>query len=229
MSYNASGRSQPVVDHCLFLGNSVSSVIGAINNNNYADTTYSHCTFTANSDPSSNGILSVYNSNVQITNCILFNDDANVELKLNAGATALVTYCNIEGDFPGTGNIDADPLFAALPDDGGDGFGDDPTTDLIDESANDNLGDQHLSPGSPCIDAGNSLFSAPIDLDKKIRAVDDPAIPDTGVGFVTFVDLGAYEAQTGPCTPQLQGDINCDNSVDLLDLSLLSENWLQTI
>ncbi len=116
-----------------------------------------------------------------------------------------------------------------MPIDGSDGFGDDPTTELFDEGANDNLGDLRLAAGSPCIDASNSLYSASVDLDGEKRAVDDTNTADTGAGLVTFVDMGVYEHQSGPCTPLLQGDINCDNIVDLLDVSLLAVNWLQSI
>ncbi len=43
-----------------------------------------------------------------------------------------MSYCDIQGGWPGEGNIDADPLF----------------TDIIN-------GDFHLLAGSPCIDAGD--------------------------------------------------------------------------
>jgi predicted outer membrane repeat protein len=229
LSLNASGSSQPVIDHCLFLGNSAGGTVGAVNNNDFADTVFTHCTFTANSAPGVDGTLLIDNSTVEIHNCLLWDNDTNVDLKVNANAVAVVTYCDIEGGFTGVGNIDSDPLFVALPNDGGDGFGDDPTTELFDEGANDDLGDQRLSDGSPCIDAADSLFSASVDLDAAERAVDDPNTADTGAGLVTFVDIGAYERQSELCTPLLQGDINCDNTVDLVDVSLLSVNWLQSI
>ena len=227
---NVSGRSQPVIDHCLFMGNSAGASVAAVNNNDFADALISHCTFTANSAPGTDGTILIDNSNVEIHNCILWDNITNVPLDVNANSTAKVSYCNIQGGFAGTGNIDADPMFVALPSDGGDGYGDDPTTDPLDEGANDDLGDQHLTAGSPCIDAANSLFSAPVDLDGNLRALNDTNTPDTGFGTVTYVDMGAYEFQTGqPCNNGLEGDVNCDGVVDYLDLSLLSANWLATL
>ncbi len=57
-------------------------------------------------------------------------------------------------------------------------------------------GDLHLSPGSPCIDAGDNN-AVPVDivtdLDGSDRFVDDPDMPDTGMGTPPIVDMGAFE------------------------------------
>ena len=128
---------------------------------------------------------------------------------------ALVTYSNVQGGWPGQGNIDADPLFV------------DP----------DN-GDYRLSPGSPCIDAGDNTAvpldefdldedgdtdeATPIDLDGNPRFVDDPATKDTGNGTPPIVDMGAYEFQVvGSCT----WDLNGDDVVGTGDLILLLGSW----
>jgi len=65
----------------------------------------------------------------------------------------------------GSGNIGDNPLFVRDPDDGGDGWDDDPETLDIDEGANDDFGDLHLACGSPCLDTGTDSV--------------DPALPDT--------------------------------------------------
>jgi hypothetical protein len=81
-------------------------------------------------------------------------------------------YCDIRGGWPGTGNIDVNPLFV---DAGG--------TDNVAGTEDDNL---RLLPDSPCIDAGdNSAIpqSVVIDLDGNPRIVNGT------------IDMGAYEAE----------------------------------
>jgi predicted outer membrane repeat protein len=81
-----------------------------------------------------------------------------------------VTYSDIEGGWPGVGNIIKDPFIA-------DQYG-------------------RLSPASPCIDAGsNDLVPSDVlfDLDGNPRFLDDPGTPDTGFGSAPIVDMGAFE------------------------------------
>lgn len=91
-----------------------------------------------------------------------------------------VDYSLIEGGWPGTGNIDADPFFV------------DPLN-----------GDFSLLPGSPCIDAGDNL-AVPLgiftDLAGKRRFIDDQATPDTGRPgrLWPIVDMGAHEFGNDP-------------------------------
>jgi len=47
-------------------------------------------------------------------------------------------------------------------------------------------------------------------------------VTDTGIGPVTFVDMGAYELQ---CSG-IAGDNNCDGVVNFKDLAILCNNWL---
>ncbi len=73
-----------------------------------------------------------------------------------------------------TGNIDDDPMFVRNPDDGGDGWGDDPNTPGVDEGANDDFGDLHLQSDSPCINAGPASYFVPagaVDIDGQPRVM----------------------------------------------------------
>jgi hypothetical protein len=73
---------------------------------------------------------------LQATNCIL----RNVSYVLAGGTTKIFEYCDANPLQPGTGNIDADPLW-------------------VDPS----IGDYRLAPGSPCINTGSPL--SPLDPD----------------------------------------------------------------
>jgi outer membrane protein assembly factor BamB len=71
-------------------------------------------------------------------------------------------------------NIDDDPMFVRQPDDGGDGWADDPATPTVDEGANDDFGDLHLQTSSPCINTGFPGFlvvSNSADMDGQPRII----------------------------------------------------------
>lgn len=81
----------------------------------------------------------------------------------------MITYCDVEGGWPGEGNIEGDPLFI-----GGDPF------------------DYHLSGSSPCIDMGTGGDNVPDrDIDGDARPVDFPGIGFGGPG--EGYDIGADE------------------------------------
>ena len=75
--------------------------------------------------------VSQFTAQPEIKNTILWNNNGpEIELA-GPGAKPVVTYCDIQGGWPGTGNIDADPLFK-----------------------NPGLDDFHLTWLSPCINRG---------------------------------------------------------------------------
>ena len=119
--YNTS-NSSPVVTNCTFYNNSATSGFGG-----------GMCNFT-------------YSSPV-VTNCILWGDSPQEIYDISS--TPVVTYCDVQGGYTGTGNINADPLF-------------------VDAGA----GDYHLQAGSPCIDVGSnaapSLPSTDFEGDPRI-------------------------------------------------------------
>jgi hypothetical protein len=100
------------------------------------------------------------------------------------GSTPTYSYNDIQGGATGTGNINADPLFARSPSPGADGaWG----------TADDDYGDLRLQTASPCIDAQSSTLGAlTTDIAGHTRKIDYPGVHDPGV----FVDMGAYERAT---------------------------------
>jgi predicted GH43/DUF377 family glycosyl hydrolase len=97
-----------------------------------------------NFNPPTNALLNT-------VNCIVYDNDWAIGTGMSG--TVHITYSDVEGGWPGTGNIDADPLFV--------------------DPAN---GDYHLQAGSPAIDAGTPADAPPLDLDGTPRDVN----PDMG-------------------------------------------------
>ncbi len=146
-------------------------------------------------------------------NCIVWGNGFGT-FEFDNPAYTLMTYSDVEGGWPGEGNIDADPMFV------------DPEN-----------GDYRLSPGSPCIDAadndavprdecdldedGDTGEGLPFDLDGNPRFVDDPDTKDTGNGAAPIVDIGPYEFQVVTC----QWDLEGDDVVGTGDLIVLLGSW----
>ncbi|MFK7960250.1 MAG: hypothetical protein AB8G96_06960 [Phycisphaerales bacterium] len=78
------------------------------------------------------------------------------------------SYSNIQNAQTGLGVIDADPIYIS-------------NTDF------------RLDAGSPGIDAADADIAPDADFDQGPRSLDDPNIPDTGVGTEKWVDMGAFE------------------------------------
>ncbi len=113
--------------------------------------------------------------------------------------------------------IGSDPMFVRNPSDGGDGWGDNPDTPDIDESANDDYGDLRLRDGSPAIDEGSNDLA----VDAHGQPLETDLAGHSRIENGT-VDIGAYEyfEQSG-----LPGDANLDGTVNDADAELLADNW----
>jgi len=178
----------PTVVNCLIVENEISgNGWGAGVCTSYdSSPTFVNCTIAGNYSRGTGGglVCDISNSDSTpvLTNCILWGNSPD---QIPAGSEGLtVTFCDIQGGWAGTGNIDADPMF-------------------------DPGGSYRLHPVSPCIDAGNSAAvppdtadldgdddtaePTPLDLDGNPRFVDAPDTPDTGIGGPPVVDMGAYE------------------------------------
>lgn len=252
-------HSNTTITNCTFTGNSAKNNGGAIANWNNSELTATGCMFSGNSAVFGGGIFNYDDTMVTAINCTFSGNSAvfgsslaqnsvksrssqltmancllregGNEIWTNSPPNVSINYSNIFGGWTGEGNIDADPLFVRIPNDGGDGWGDDPDTPDTDEGANDDFGDLRLQPSSPCIDAGENqaVPNDETDLDRDgdtselipfdrsggLRFWDDPATPDTGHGDAPIVDMGAYEFQPD----QLPGDWDNDGDVDLADLA----------
>jgi parallel beta-helix repeat protein len=165
--------SHPTVTNCMFVKNSVDGNGGGISSHVASNPILTNCIFIENSGDLGGALSSVTSSAPTLTNCILWGDSPD-EIHLSDGNT-VITYSDIQGGWPGEGNINADPLFVDA--DGAD--------DVI-GTKDDNL---RLLPDSPCIDAGdNSAVPTSVltDLDGNPRVTNGT------------VDMGAYESGIAP-------------------------------
>jgi hypothetical protein len=137
----ANGGASPVLTNCLFTGNTCNNGGGGLYNS-VSSPTLRNCTFSANSATfNSQGILSEFSSNPNLSNCILWGSNTEI------GGNATVTYSIVQqssGVFPGTGNLNIDPLFVSGT-------------------------DRHLQDCSPAIDAGTATGAPSTDRDGNVR------------------------------------------------------------
>ncbi len=102
-------------------------------------------------------------------NVIIWESDLS-SIYVDENCTLDATYCCIQNGWWGEGNISGNPRFAGAI-----------------------LGNFHLLPSSPCIDAGTSERPVPdYDIEGDPRT-DHPNVPNTGGGDCPYYDIGADE------------------------------------
>ncbi|MHC4574788.1 MAG: right-handed parallel beta-helix repeat-containing protein [Planctomycetota bacterium] len=161
-------RSSMTFSNCVFSGNTAGNNGGAMSNA-HATATFANCTFVANSAANRANALDCRRhwfwlppGLIGLANCILW--DGGNEIYNEDGSRIFMSYSDVQGGWPGEGNINEDPGFAFST-------------------------DYHLMPGSACIDAGRNTSAAglPTDIDGNPRILD-------GNGDGTDVaDMGAHE------------------------------------
>ncbi len=165
----ASSSSLLTMTNCIIINNTAGEFGGGMYSRSDSELTITNCTISGNSAGSNGGGVYVsLNSSQSVVNSIFWNNTAAgtpSQIYVDGGSID-ITYSDIEAGWTGTGNIDANPLFA--------------------DSAND---DYHLQSTSPCIDVGNN--AAP-----GLPANDfegDPRIFDGDGDDTATVDMGADE------------------------------------
>ena len=157
--------SNPTLTNCTFSGNSAKWG-GGMYNVVGCSPTLSNCTFSGNSAVRDGGGMYNYNScNATLTNCVLWGDTPD---EIDGPGNPVVTYSDVQGGWPGEGNIDEDPLFVEGP-----------------------LGEFYLSQiaagqpdDSPCVDAGSDTAKN-LGLDEYTTRTDE-------VGDKGIVDMGYH-------------------------------------
>ena len=112
----ANGQSSPTLTNVTFKDNSATDIGGGLYNLYVSSLSITNVTFSGNEAGQGGGIYNEYAFPI-ITNSILY---SNIGGEIyNYSGTSTVTYSIVQGGYPGTGNLDADPLLGPLQDNGG--------------------------------------------------------------------------------------------------------------
>ena len=178
------------IENCKFVSNKATEIGGAIESYNlYCP--FTNCTFTKNEATNQGGAISCSifltpEDPITLRNCILWGNAASEGSEIYESEKPLViTYSNIQGGHTGTGNIDADPLFA--------------------DASNDDL---HLQETSPCINTGTSEDAPSDDLDSNFR----PTGSGYDMGAYEYqgpIVIDGYSASPNTGKPSLAVDFSC--------------------
>ncbi len=158
--------SEATMTNCVFLDN-VANMGGAIEAH-YSHSCIINCTFSENRATrynQGNALFYWILSDVEVTNCILWDDGDEIYYEYDSDypSTITVNYSDVQGGYSGEGNIDENPNLAFSS-------------------------DYHLMAGSPCIDAGTNSPAGGLpatDIDGNPRVIN-------GGGSIT-ADMGAHE------------------------------------
>ncbi len=240
--------SSPTIINCLITGNTAGFNGGAVSTRDESTPTFINCTITGNTAAWNGGAVFLNGfrgSGPTFINCTIadntagrdgggvfaggFESGATVRNSIiwansgdqitGPGGDVIVRFSDVQGGFPGQGNIDDDPLFV------------DPAR-----------GDYHIALGSPAINSGDPAFTPEpggTDIDGQKRVwngrVDmgsdefgsfafgdlncDGAIDalDIEPFLVALFEPGEYPGRFPTCDIEL-GDINADGAVNALDI-----------
>ncbi len=218
--------SSSQVINCVFEGNVTPGDGGAIYNYLSSTNRIVNCTFIGNQADRGSSAFCRYGYATMV-NSIVWGNGADPTNVLSGPIAA--SYCDIEGGWPGVGNIDVDPIFV------------DPCN-----------GDYRLSANSACIDTGNNAAPGLLDTDFKGHSriingdCNGAAIVDMGVFEFSPGDVGDMDSDCDVNLPDLailapgwrsedgdaefrqEHDINWppDGRIDWQDILVLSDNWL---
>lgn len=132
--------SPATIANTIIAGNTALGHAGGIFSS-YSNSLITCTTITENTAGSSGGGLYCDNASPAVTNTILWDNSAPTGSEL-FGGSPVVTFCDVMGGWPGTGNIDGDPLF-------------------VDPAG----GDYHITADSPCFNGGDNNAPALPDFD----------------------------------------------------------------
>lgn len=230
--------------NCLFSGNKGKHG-GALYMYYPRNTTFANCTFVSNLATRGNVFACDSPATCELTNCIFWDEPHPIwffeELGNGPGpppaeSNISVSYSNVQGGWPGQGNIDVDPCFF---DPGYWAYVNDPN--IVVEPDDPNAvwveGDYHLMSQAGRWDPETQTWIK----DDVTSPCIDAGAPQSPIGYEPFpnggyLNMGAYggtaEASKSyfgepVCETIVAGDINGDCRVDFADFAIMAQKWLR--
>lgn len=173
--------ASPRIENCIFMENTADGGGGI---SCYTDSApiIVNCTFSNNTTVAAGGGVFSLSSSPDLVNCILWNNTGSVSPEIYDGSGTLTAdHCDVEGGYPGTGNMDADPRFVSSA-----------------------AGDLHLAWDSPCINRGTKQSMPAMDVDGDAR----PAAGSCDMGADEYVDVHRLEASAYTLSETTGGTID---------------------
>jgi predicted outer membrane repeat protein len=208
---NDNGYAATIKD-CLIMGNTTDGICSG-----YCMPKIQNCTITNNTGV---GFRCSVSKIPTLKNCIIWGNSSGGISKSGSG-TPIIIYNDVQGGWPGTGNISTDPCF-------------------VDMANND----YHLRRNSLCIDAGDPTFVAEpneTDFDGEPRIMGsriDMGFDEVGGkqadlnhnGIIDFEDvekfMRAWISYPGEDNWYILCDLYPDNKIDFGDWAELAKDWL---
>ncbi|MCD4652346.1 right-handed parallel beta-helix repeat-containing protein, partial [bacterium] len=179
--------SSAIIKNCIINDNMSGFLAGGIHCHEDSNPTIINCTISGNTSGSGGGICGRHDDPV-ITNCIIWENTPD-EIFISIAGTPIVTYSNIKqssGTYPGTGNINAEPLFVT-----GTSGGYYLSQTAAGQSAN-----------SPCVDSGNNQAqNICFNTIEGTVCMNDLTTRTDSITDNTTVDMGYHYLPTSSASP----------------------------
>lgn len=186
-----SDSSSPILVNNVINSNLAGTYGGGISCNNSSAPTIVNNTIVGNSAGTTGGGIRCQNSSFPtVINTILWGNTSN-EIYIDSGSVIDITYSDILGSWPGSGNINANPRFV--------------------NAASD---DYHLMDSSPCINAGTTAPKVPdMDIEARPRSNPPGSKPDIGAYESPFPALPLTVTSVTPSSG-VQGATGLDITIN---------------
>jgi len=100
----------PTIVNCSIAGNRATDPQGAVIHFGDSAARFINCTIAENAADAQGALMVCMDSNVTLTNSILWSNTPSI-IRTVSGLAPTMTYCDVEGGWTGTGNVDLDPAF----------------------------------------------------------------------------------------------------------------------